>query len=74
MHSIIPPKRECGDPDRLIECQQAIELRFLEMVDPGIFVSLHEEAIAAGWNTTEVRTSILKLVHSALAAELGDEI
>lgn len=74
MNSIVSPKRELDDPDRLIDCQQAIESRFLELLPPGHFSALHDEAVAAGWTAAEVRASILALAHAALSAELGDEI
>ena len=49
MESIPPPKRHAPYPDRDIDCQQAIEASFQEVV---------ERASAAGWRPVEIAEAV----------------
>ena len=49
MESIPPPKRHAPYPDRDIDCQQAIEAAFQELM---------ERASAAGWRPVEIAEAV----------------
>jgi len=76
MSNIKSPRRERDYADRLIDCQEAMESRFqqLQLVNPETWAALHNEAVAAGWTTQEVRASMLQLADAALSIELGDDL
>lgn len=55
------PKRLGPYPDRELDCQEALEARFVALVD---------EAEAIGWVRTEVYTGLIELIINHMA---GDE-
>ncbi|EKF39796.1 hypothetical protein NA8A_24109 [Nitratireductor indicus C115] len=54
---IVPPQRIKGDPDRRIECQEALEREFQ---------ALAQRAIGAGWSEPEIDFSLLCLSMSEI--------
>ncbi|MBA8904183.1 hypothetical protein [Phyllobacterium sp. P30BS-XVII] len=74
MDSIKSPRRERDDPDRAIDCQEALERRFQSLIPAKAWTTLHDEATAAGWSAEEVRTAMLHLVQAALSIEFGDDL
>ncbi|YBV97120.1 hypothetical protein M1D80_09550 [Phyllobacteriaceae bacterium JZ32] len=53
------PKRPEDDPDRRLECQEALEIAFQELIT---------HAVKAGWNEAEACSAIIELAdHHALA-------
>ncbi|MBA8835184.1 hypothetical protein [Rhizobium leguminosarum] len=65
MDEIYPPDLPKDDPDRFIRCQDALHLAFAAFVD---------RAIAAGWRTDEVLTTIIELAdnHALMLAADAD--
>ncbi|GAB1584050.1 hypothetical protein PPNSA23_39930 [Phyllobacterium phragmitis] len=56
---IPPPKLPADDPDRCLECQEALEIAFQDLI---------ERAVNAGWNEAEACNAIIELAdHHALA-------
>lgn len=55
--NIAPPRRPNSHPDRLIDCQEAIESAFQDLM---------ENVTAAGWGPEEVAASIKQLAWAYL--------
>lgn len=53
MRSIDPPRRQETYPDRLIDCEEALEPVFIEMM---------ELAFASGWGPDETRKALFRLL------------
>jgi len=65
MDEIYPPDSPNDDPDRFLRCQDALHLDFAALVD---------RAVAAGWRTDEVLTTIIELAdnHALMLAANSD--
>ena len=58
--------------DRLHSCKEALEARFVALVERQLPLSvLYREAIAAGWDELEVRLSLSGLLYSRVELDLA---
>lgn len=71
MAAIRGPKRGDIYPDRDIDCEEALEARFDELLETKDVSAVLYEAIEAGWRVEEVKTAIRGLIAARAVSELG---
>jgi hypothetical protein len=71
MAHIRGPKRGDIYPDRDIDCEEALEARFDELLETGDVAAVLREALEAGWRLEEVRFAIRGLIAARAVSELG---
>ncbi len=66
MSAIPPPQVDENDPDRFINCQDALHVEFQHLVD---------RAVTAGWRAEEVLVAMIELAdNQALMMEANAEV
>jgi len=63
MAQIRSPKTQPSDPDHSIECQEAMEDAFLELVNRGV---------KAGWNVEQVISAVIELADTQMVLRQED--
>jgi hypothetical protein len=56
------PRVSVDHPDRLSLCEEALEVRFFELMEERQLMVLLDEALAVGWNKDEVRDGVRNLL------------
>ncbi len=59
MADVSPPKRPTDHPDRLLDCEEAMEAAFQKVI---------ERAAAAGWSQQEAALGLLGLIQAHIHA------
>lgn len=68
---IASPKRAIGDPDRALDCEEALEVALKHLseddtlTEDAIEAQLVEGGLAAGWEAAELRIAIADLRRNA---------
>ena len=56
------PRVPHDHPERRVLCEEAMEARFFELLELRDLMTLHQEAVAAGWANDEVRYGMRNLL------------
>lgn len=58
-----PPRHPLGNPDRHLECQEALEARIIAVIDEGK---------AAGWSIADITTATIAVADNLMLADAAN--